>query len=118
MTARPHRYHVLGCQHPIDRGDAASAWPPAGFGRGQWLPDLGCGPDFASDSRFVAAVEQTAQERGIGQLMARRVDLTTADGRSGGAWCLWPSPALVEMVWELPQAKEAGARLAGQGAQA
>lgn len=104
--------------------------------------------------------------------MARRVDLTTADGRSGGAWCrwramflrrldppldrlqhslrpggpqlqagglgseaeqsaraaglaearrrpsLWPSPALMEMVWELPQAKEAGARLAGQGAQA
>jgi SAM-dependent methyltransferase len=106
----------LGRQHAIWRDDTTAAWHRAGFGRGQWLLDLGCGPGFASadlatlvgpggrvlglDSarRFVATVEQLAQERGLNQLEAHCVDLAAPDGwraldlpahRWHGAWCRW-----------------------------
>ncbi len=89
----------LGRQHAIWHDDALAAWRRAGFGAGQWLLDLGCGPGFASadlatlvgpsgrvlglDSaeRFVEAVRQLADRHGLSQLQARRVDLA-----SPGAW--------------------------------
>ncbi|MDI9406128.1 MAG: methyltransferase domain-containing protein, partial [Chitinophagaceae bacterium] len=106
----------LGRQHAIWRDEAMAAWQRAGFGRGQWLLDLGSGPGFASadlaalvgpdgrvlglDSarRFVAAAKQLAQERGLSQLETHCIDLASPDDwrtlnlparRWHGAWCRW-----------------------------
>ncbi len=61
-------------QHAIWRDDCLAAWQQAGWGTGQRLLDLGCGPGFAS------------------------LDLAQRVGHSS----VWVTPGLMEMVWEKP----------------
>ena len=108
----------LGRQHTIWREDTLSAWDRAGFGTGQWLLDLGCGPGFAAldlaervgpagtvlaiDNAppYLQHLEQQAGNRGLAQIRTLQLDLGQAHppeaidaaiGRTqwDGAWCRW-----------------------------
>ena len=108
----------LGRQHAIWRADTVAAWDRAGFGRGQRLLDLGCGPGFAAldlaervglqgtvlaiDNAlpYLEQLRREAQARGLDQLSTRLLDLgsplstraiatTLGTGQWDGAWCRW-----------------------------
>jgi SAM-dependent methyltransferase len=95
--------HRLALQHAAWRTDAMDAWRTAGFGGGQTILDVGCGPGFAAldlaemvgtvvgidkSQRFLDALNQAPRVN----IKAFRADLdlgefppVTADG----AWCRW-----------------------------
>ena len=108
----------LGRQHSIWRSDTRSAWDRAGFGRGQRLLDLGCGPGFAAldlaervgpggtvlaiDNAppYLQHLQQQARSHRLGQLRTLTLDLGQRHGaallesaigcaRWDGAWCRW-----------------------------
>ena len=108
----------LGRQHAVWRADCLAAWDRAGFGPGQRLLDLGCGPGFAAldlaalvgaegavlaidNARpYLEHLQRQAHCRGLSQLAALRFDLAgpvsceaidaaIGRGRWDGAWCRW-----------------------------
>jgi SAM-dependent methyltransferase len=104
-------------QHAIWRDDALASWDRAGFGPGQRLLDLGCGPGFAAldlAQRVGAAgellaldnapgylehLQQQAHRLQLHQLRSQSFDLATCNsalelvaqqgGGWDGAWCRW-----------------------------
>ncbi len=108
----------LGRQHAIWRNDTLAAWDRAGFGPGQRLLDLGCGPGFAAldladrvgPAGMVLAIDnappylghlaELAKARGLDQIQTLELDLAAQppDPLPGpklrpeawdGAWCRW-----------------------------
>ncbi len=108
----------LGRQHVIWQSDTLAAWDRAGFGPGQRLLDLGCGPGFATRDLaervgpagavlaidnappYLRHLEEQAGFLGLAQIQTLEMDLTAlpADPHSGallgsgtwdGAWCRW-----------------------------
>jgi SAM-dependent methyltransferase len=100
----------LGLQHRVWRPRAADAWRRAGFGSGQTLLDVGCGPGWASldlaeiagpagrviaidrSRRFLGALETAARSRGLAQLATLELDLDESplpEFGADGAWSRW-----------------------------
>jgi SAM-dependent methyltransferase len=100
----------LGLQHGVWRDRAIDAWRRAGFGAGQTLIDLGCGPGFASvdlaevvgpsgrviavdrSPRFLAHLDAACAARGIAQVTTGEMDLDDAafdPASADGAWSRW-----------------------------
>ena len=108
----------LGRQHAIWQADTLAAWDRAGFGRGQRLLDLGCGPGFAAldlaervgpggavlaidnAASYLEDLQQQAHSRQLRQLRTccfdlgavstpEQVDGAIGSGRWDGAWCRW-----------------------------
>ena len=115
----------LETQHRLWAEWAHDLWDRAGFGPGDRLLDLGCGPGFASvelaervgasgqvlaideSARFIEALDQEAGRRGLTQLTARveQVEaLRLESGSLDGAFARWlfcflPDPAgVIERV--------------------
>jgi SAM-dependent methyltransferase len=104
-------------QHNIWRADCLSSWDRAGFGRGDRLLDLGCGPGFGSldlaqrvgpkgqvlgldqSPSFIEHLQQQAQQLGLPQLRCQLINLGEPLGSNDqakiepgswdGAWCRW-----------------------------
>ncbi len=126
-------------QHELWRPEMLAAWQQAGFGPGQRLLDLGCGPGLASielaervgptghvlaiDSApaFVESLQQQIEAQGLHQLSTLRHDLAAplppaslAAACWDGAWCRWVAmfvPRLEPMLDLLALALRPGARL-------
>ena len=100
----------LGLQHRTWRPRVLDAWRRAGFGPGQTLLDIGCGPGCASvdlanivgrsghvvaidrSRKFLDALEATCRDQGLGQLKVVELDLDQAklsEVEADGAWCRW-----------------------------
>ena len=100
----------LGLQHRVWRPRVLDAWSRAGIAAGQTVLDVGAGPGHAAldlagivgpagkvvalerSERFLAALATAADERGLGQIEPRPVDLATDDlgaGIADAAWCRW-----------------------------
>src|SRR5207249_2262775 len=100
----------LGMQHGVWRGRALDAWKRAGFGAGQTLMGIGCGPGSASldlaevvgpsgrvvavdrSRRFLDVLDAACAERGIRHVATREADLDTATfdpASADGAWARW-----------------------------
>jgi ubiquinone/menaquinone biosynthesis C-methylase UbiE len=87
----------LGFQHQLWAADAAAAWARAGFGPGQSLLDVGCGPGYATldlarlagpagsvhgvdvSERFVAHLRARAAALGARNVTAQLLDLAAGD---------------------------------------
>jgi SAM-dependent methyltransferase len=97
-------------QHAVWKDVTDDVLARAGFGRGQSLADLGCGPGFLSleladlvgpdgtvdavdtSERFVAYLRDDARARGLARLRPRVADardLDAPDGSLDGAVCRW-----------------------------
>ena len=128
-------------QHTIWRDAMLHSWEQAGFGPGQRLLDLGCGPGFASlelaervgaggqvlaiDSApaYLEHLEQQLQQKAIPQLRTLQHDLASSSGslppgleesRWDGAWCRWVAmflPRLEPLLDLVSQALRPGGRL-------
>jgi SAM-dependent methyltransferase len=126
-------------QNALWRPEMLASWQQAGFGAGQRLLDLGCGPGFASlelaervgaqgqvlaiDSApaFLEHLQQQITARGLSQLSTLRHDLATQlpfdtieRGGWDGAWCRWVAmfvPQLEPLLDLLAHALKPGARL-------
>lgn len=126
-------------QHRIWRPEMLASWQQAGFGPGQRLLDVGCGPGFASlelaervgpqgqvlaidsASAFLETLQRSCSEQGITQLSTLQHDLATPltaqqlnAGSWDGAWCRWVAqfvPRLEAMLDLLALALKPGARL-------
>jgi len=111
----------LGFQHQVWAADAAAAWARAGFGPGQSLLDVGCGPGYATldlarlagpagrvhgvdvSARFVEHLRARAAALGARNVAAEVVDLMVEDlpaASFDGAYARWvlcfvPDPAAV-----------------------
>lgn len=100
----------LGLQHRVWRPRALDAWGRAGFGPGQTLIDVGCGPGHATldlaeivgpsgrvvavdrSRRFLDAVAAAVERRGFSNVERREQDLDDprfADLQADGAWARW-----------------------------
>jgi len=104
----------LDRQHRVWRDEAHAGWARAGFGPGQRLLDLGCGPGFAAldlaelvgsggsvlaldnAEPYLAHLRQQASARRLPQLSTMACDLnaeaaTAPVGSDGhdGIWCRW-----------------------------
>src|ERR1051325_10709821 len=100
----------LGFQHQLWLEHAASAWERAGFGPGQKLLDVGCGPGYATfdlssrvgaqgqvraidaSGRFIAHLEAGARMRGVNNIAAAIGDverLALSKGAFDGAYARW-----------------------------
>jgi SAM-dependent methyltransferase len=100
----------LGFQHQVWAADAVAAWTRAGFGPGQRLLDVGCGPGYATldlarlvglsghvhgvdvSERFVGHLRARADALGARNVSAEVLDLTADDlPASGfdGAYARW-----------------------------
>jgi SAM-dependent methyltransferase len=100
----------LGLQHRVWRPRASDAWRRAGFSVGQTILDVGSGPGYATidlaeivgstghavalerSSKFIAAIEETAQLRNLTNITTHQVDLDTdplPDLHADGAWVRW-----------------------------
>ncbi|CAN5723405.1 hypothetical protein BH23GEM8_BH23GEM8_11940 [soil metagenome] len=125
-----HRVELLrlGFQHQVWAPFTSSLWQRAGFGPGQRILDLGCGPGYASfdlahlvgdagevlavdmSQRFVDHVQEQAECRGISNLRAEVQDVERLDVAAGsldGAFARW-----VLCFTSDPAAVVAGAALA------
>lgn len=128
-------------QHAIWREAMLGSWDRAGFGPGQRLLDLGCGPGFASrelaervgpagqvlaiDSApaYLKHLEQQLRPSALPQLRTLQHDLASAveavppgleAGRWDGAWCRWVAmflPQLEPLLDLVSQALRPGGRL-------
>tara|TARA_Y100000991_G_C21962903_1_gene345395 strand:+ start:512 stop:1306 length:795 start_codon:yes stop_codon:yes gene_type:complete len=102
----------LGRQHAFWRQECRSGLKRAGFGAGDRLLDLGCGPGFCSlelaelvgpsgrvlgldlSPVYIEHLQQLAQGQNLSQLQGLAMDLTTSQplpeaGHWDGAWCRW-----------------------------
>jgi SAM-dependent methyltransferase len=100
----------LGFQHAVWGGYAARAWEAAGFGLGQRILDVGCGPGYASfdlarlvgraghvhgidlSARFIDHMNAEIAARSVPNVSAEVGDLTTAAlpaGSFDGAYARW-----------------------------
>lgn len=100
----------LGLQHQLWVEYAAAAWERAGFGPGQKLLDVGCGPGYATfdlssrvgaqgqvkaidaSGRFIAHLEAGARMRGVNNIEAVIGDverLAVSKGAFDGAYARW-----------------------------
>ena len=100
----------LGLQHQLWAEFTARGWERAGFGGGQHLIDVGCGPGFATfdlaarvgatgsvlavdqSEKFIRHVERQSQSRGINHIRAalRNVErLQLPAGKFDGAYARW-----------------------------
>ena len=128
-------------QHAIWRDAMLRSWDRAGFGSGQRLLDLGCGPGYASlelaervgpagqvlaiDSApaYLEHLEQQLQQGAMPQLRTLQYDLANASvstplglegGSWDGAWCRWVAmflPRLEPLLDLVSQALRPGGRL-------
>ena len=125
-------------QHSIWRQAMQNSWSRAGFGPGQQLLDLGCGPGFASlelaelvgpsgqvlaiDSApaFLQHLRHQSQQQGLSQLQLLQHDLAAAPSQGlgsqcwDGAWCRWVAmflPRLEPLLDLLETALRPGGRL-------
>ncbi|MFZ9621725.1 MAG: class I SAM-dependent methyltransferase, partial [Prochlorococcaceae cyanobacterium] len=101
-------------QHALWQSEMQQSWAQAGFGSGQRLLDVGCGPGFASlelaqlvgasgqvlgidnAPEFLEHLQQQRTALGLHQLNTLRHDLASPLGHGGiepgswdGAWCRW-----------------------------
>jgi ubiquinone/menaquinone biosynthesis C-methylase UbiE len=100
----------LGFQHTVWGGYAAEAWEAAGFGPGQRILDVGCGPGYASfdlarlvgraghvhgidlSARFIGHLQGEIERRGAGNMSAEVGDLVAAGlapDSFDGAYARW-----------------------------
>lgn len=104
----------LDRQHRIWRNEAQASWARAGFGPGQRLLDLGCGPGFAAldlaelvgpggsvlaldnAEPYLAHLRQQASARSLPQVTTLACDLHTEAASAllepdccDGIWCRW-----------------------------
>jgi SAM-dependent methyltransferase len=100
----------LGVQHRVWRARALDAWQRAGFGPGQTVIDVGCGPGYASldlaelvgpdgrvlsidrSRRFLDTLERVRDERGLRQIETVELDLDDGELPSvdaDAAWSRW-----------------------------
>ena len=102
----------LGRQHAFWREECRSGLKRAGFGAGDRLLDLGCGPGFCSlelaelvgpsgrvlgldlSPVYIEHLQQLAQGQNLSQLQGLAMDLATPQplpeaGHWDGAWCRW-----------------------------
>lgn len=126
-------------QHRLWRPEMRAAWERAGFGHGQRLLDVGCGPGLASlelaelvgqsgqvlaiDSApaFLQHLQQQIEARGLSQLATLQRDLASplpVDGLEpggwDGAWCRWVAMFVAQLdplLDLLAEALRPGARL-------
>jgi SAM-dependent methyltransferase len=125
LGTSPEELERLGRQHQIWRDDTLEGWRRAGFGPGQRILDLGCGPGFAaldlaavvgksgrvlavdSAAPYLAHLQHQANARQLAQLGTLTWDLNTdraADAMPplispatwDGAWCRWVAMFLNE----------------------
>lgn len=100
----------LGVQHRVWRPTVLESWRRAGFGPGQTIADIGCGPGYATldlaeivgpngkviaierSRRFLDALEAAARRLGLTNIETFERDLD-ADSlpamQADGAWCRW-----------------------------
>lgn len=116
----------LALQHQLWAGPTTAAWDRAGFGPGQQLLDLGCGPGYASfelarlvgpdgsvlaidrSRRFMEHLRAEAAARGIGNVRAEVADITSLrlePGSLDGCFARWvfsflddPAPVLAPLA--------------------
>ncbi len=100
----------LGLQHRVWRDAALSVWREAGFGAGQTILDIGCGPGYASldlaeivtptgrvvaidqSRRFLDVLRGTCECHGLSHIEAHELDLDRSalpEVMADGAWCRW-----------------------------
>lgn len=100
----------LGLQHQLWNAVTSRAWERAGFGPGQSLLDVGCGPGFASfdlsrlvgphgrvvgidrSERFLSHLQEQARARGISNLSTQVSDVEAIKVKAGsfdGAYARW-----------------------------
>jgi SAM-dependent methyltransferase len=107
----------LGVQHRVWRDVVLAAWKRAGFGPGQTIADIGCGPGYAAldlaeivgpsgrvvaidrSRRFLDALAGEARRRGLDNVEPVERDLDTEglpSVRVDGAWCRWVAAFLTK----------------------
>ena len=125
----------LALQHRVWRARVHDAWLRAGFGIGQTLLDVGCGPGYAAvdlaeivgprgrvlafdkSARFLEALTTGCERRGVANVSAQELDLDEAElpaKGADGAWVRWVFAFVRrprELVAGLARALRPGARL-------
>jgi len=128
LGTSPDELERLGRQHQIWRDDTLAGWRRAGFGPGQQILDLGCGPGFAtldlaavvgeggrvlaidSAEGYLSHLQHQANDRRLPQVQTLALNLNAdhpthalppliSPGTWDGAWCRW-----VAMFLEEPEA--------------
>jgi SAM-dependent methyltransferase len=124
----------LGVQHRVWRARVLEVWQRAGFGPGQTIVDLGCGPGYATldlaaivgpagrvvaidrSRRFLNVLERAAAEQGHANIAVLEGDLDTLDlapEMADGIWCRWVAAFVNrprDLVGQIHQALKPGGR--------